>query len=104
MDVCNMGFYKEPVSYEKTILSDLQGMWDIFRSEVLSNIPNINCTTLMFHIDEAMSWESVRNLEHMRKTLILIRNIITKEKFDKNIHDILDDLQETLDKAIETQG
>jgi len=51
-----------------------------------------------------MSWESVRNLEHMRKTLILIRNIITKEKFDKNIHDILDDLQETLDKAIETQG
>jgi hypothetical protein len=34
----------------------------------------------LFHIDEAMSWESVRNLQHMRKSLVLVRNLLGQDE------------------------
>ena len=30
---------------------------------------------MLFHIDEAMSWETVRHLERMEPLLVLIRNL-----------------------------
>ena len=33
----------------------------------------------LFHIDEAMSWESVRNLQSMHKSLVLVRNLLGKD-------------------------
>ena len=57
-----MAFEKEPGSYEKTVLSDLQGAWQNLRDEVVEEAGFPNWERVLFHIDEAMSWESVRNL------------------------------------------
>jgi hypothetical protein len=67
----------EPIQYAKTALSDLQGAWENLRESVMEHYPFPEWQRLLFHIDEGMSWESVRNLDHMRSTLLLIRNIAT---------------------------
>jgi len=70
-----MPFYQEPAGYHKTILSDLQGAWGNLRNAVVDNFQTVDCSKLLFHIDEAMSWESVRNLNHMRETFLLVQSI-----------------------------
>jgi hypothetical protein len=57
-----VGFDTEPTGYEKTILSDLQGAWQCLRNEVADNPGFTGWEKALLHIDEAMSWESVRNL------------------------------------------
>jgi hypothetical protein len=32
----------------------------------------------LFHIDEAMSWETVRHLERMEPLVVLIRNLVVQ--------------------------
>jgi hypothetical protein len=73
-----MSFQEEPTQYEKTALSDLQGAWENLRESVVEHHPFPESERLLFHIDEGMSWESVRQLDHMRETLLLIRNIATQ--------------------------
>jgi hypothetical protein len=64
-----MTFKTEPTGYEKTILSDLQGAWQCLHQEVAENPGFDGWERALFHIDEAMSWESVRNiLQRPRKT------------------------------------
>lgn len=70
-----MGFAKEPSGYNKTALSDLQGAWSNLRETVVDNFGFPNSDKLFFHIDEAMSWECVRNLKLMKETLLLAHNI-----------------------------
>jgi hypothetical protein len=70
-----MTFYEEPGGYEKTALSDLQGAWENLRSAVLENHPFPESERLLFHINEGMSWESVRDLDRMKEALLLVRNI-----------------------------
>ena len=84
-----MTFYTEPSNYQKTALSDLQGAWQILRQHVVGACPFPNCDKLVFHIDESMSWESVRNLEHMEKTFLLVHNRIeqaTSESRDQKCY------------------
>jgi hypothetical protein len=71
-----MTFDTEPTGYEKTILSDLQGVWQCLRQEVVVNPGFDGWERALFHLDEAMSWESVRNLRHMQRSLLLVRNIL----------------------------
>ena len=59
----HMSFYKEPTHYEKTALSDLQGAWTILRDTVVENFGFPGSDKIIFHIDEAMSWECVRDLK-----------------------------------------
>ena len=68
----NMGFDTEPAGYEKTILSDLQGAWQCLRGEVAENPGFDGWKRALFHIDEAMSWESVRTLRHTQRSLVLV--------------------------------
>ena len=75
-----MIFYQEEHSYSKTALSDLQGAWANLREEIVNNHPFENSGRLLFHIDEAMSWESVNNLKHMGDIIILIQNIAVRSK------------------------
>lgn len=75
-----MPFDKEPPYYLKTPLSDLQGAWGNLRDEVVKAHPFPESGRLLFHIDEGMSWENVRNLSNMNKTLLLIRNIAIQAK------------------------
>ena len=70
-----MAFIKEPTGYYKTALSDLQGAWSNLRDAVVENFGFPNSDKLLFHIDEAMSWECVRNLKLMKETLLLVHNI-----------------------------
>ncbi len=71
-----MAFESEPTGYEKTALSDLQGAWQNLRSKVIEQAGFLGWEKALFHIDEAMSWESVRNLQYMHKCLVLVRNIL----------------------------
>ncbi len=70
-----MSFYKEPTYYEKTALSDLQGAWTILRDTVVENFGFPGSDTIIFHIDEAMSWECVRDLNRMYPLINLIHNL-----------------------------
>jgi hypothetical protein len=93
-----MKFYEEPHHYEKTVFSDLQGAWDNLRSAVADNHPFPESDRLLFHIDEAMSWESVRNLTRMRKSLLLVQNIAgmnqTPEEVIEGIEEVVGILNE----------
>ena len=80
-----MKFTEEPTGYEKTILSDLQGAWSILRDTVVDSGGFEDWDRVIFHIDEAMSWESVRNLKRMPPLLLIIRNICAQGKAPEEV-------------------
>jgi hypothetical protein len=96
-----MKFYEEPPLYQKTILSDLQGAWGNLRQAVVENHPFPGSDKLLFHIDEGMSWESVRNLRQMRNTLLLIQNLAHTNNAPDEVMELIDDVLETLKEARE---
>ena len=93
-----MGFPKEPSAYCKTALSDLQGAWANLREEVVSNFGFQNSDKLLFHIDEAMSWECVRNLRLMKETLLLVHNI-AMQSAPEEINELVEIVREHLDEV-----
>ncbi|MFH1118069.1 MAG: hypothetical protein V1792_29460 [Pseudomonadota bacterium] len=99
-----MKFYEEPPGYMKTILSDLQGAWGNLRDAVVESHPFPGSDRLLCHIDEGMSWESVRNPRQMERTLLLVRNLaLTNGAPDEVmfwIEDVVETLKETLDSGI----
>ncbi len=97
-----MKFYEEPPGYEKTILSDLQGGWGNLRQAVVESHPFPGSDKLLFHIDEAMSWESVRNLSQMRNTLLLIQNIAQTNGAPDDVVEWIEDVVETLKELLES--
>ncbi len=95
-----MSFTTESSGYEKTILSDLQGAWILLRESVVETGGFEGMNPVLFHIDEAMSWESVRNLGRMPPLLLIIRNLCLQggvpEKVMENIEQVHDILQEVV--------
>jgi hypothetical protein len=96
-----MKFHEEPPHYEKTILSDLQGAWSNLRQAVVENHPFPGSERLLFHIDEAMSWESVRNLSQMRYALLLIQNLAHTNPAPNEVMEWIEDVVETLKEALD---
>ena len=96
-----MGFDTEPTDYEKTVLSDLQGAWQCLRSDVVDNPCFDGWERALFHIDEAMSWESVRNFRHMQKSLVLMRNILQRNEVPEEIAKSLEDVSELMDETLD---
>ncbi len=94
-----MAFPTEPTSYEKTALPDLQGAWIGLREAVVNDFGFPDSDKLLFHIDEAMSWESVRNLERMKSTLLLVQNIISQSDSPDDIKECMADVRENLEEA-----
>lgn len=94
-----MRFKQEPKGYEKTALSDLQGSWEVLRSAVVDNFGFPDSDKLLFHIDEAMSWESVRNLKTMESTWLLIRNMTAQSECPEEVLAWVDEVKENLDAA-----
>jgi hypothetical protein len=80
-----MVFSQEPTGYEKTILSDLQGAWSLLRASVVDAAGFEGWDRAIFHIDEAMSWESVRNLRRMPPLLLIIRNLCMRGKAPQEV-------------------
>lgn len=96
-----MAFNEEPTHYKKTILSDLQGSWQNLRAAVVEHHPFPEWQRILFHIDEGMSWESVRNLAYMRGVVVLIQNIAAKSKIPSEVSEWLKTVWNTLNDAIE---
>lgn len=98
-----MKFDIKPTIYKKSILSDLQGSWHCLRDSVIEMPPSDFQQRLIFHIDEAMNWESVRDLNKMKKTLLLIFNIICQKKEESiglEIIEWLEDIREILGEVL----
>lgn len=95
-----MTFYQEPTHYEKTILSDLQGAWEVLRDEVIKEHANKDYSRLLLHINEAMSWESVRNLHSMKNTFVLIQSIAQQINVSDAIIDLVEDVRDILYEAL----
>lgn len=93
-----MGFGKEPTAYNKTALSDLQGAWAVLRGAVVDEFGFPNSDKLLFHIDEAMSWECVRNLKLMKQSLLLVCNIASQSA-PEEIVDLAEMVRESLDEV-----
>ena len=96
-----MAFPTEPTGYEKTILSDLQGAWIVLRESVANSARFEGCDRVIFHIDEAMSWETVRNLRLMPPLLLIIRNLCLQGKAPDAVIQNIDDVNEVLTEALE---
>lgn len=96
-----MVFTEEPTQYTKTGLSDLQGAWQNLRDDVVRAWPFPESQRMLFHIDEGMSWESVRNLERMRGTLVLIENIISQSECPAEVAEGVETVRENLEEVFE---
>jgi len=95
-----MSFIQEPTGYEKTILSDLQGAWGVLRDSVVDAAGFEGWDRALFHIDEAMSWESVRNLNRMPPLLLIIINICIQGKAPQEVLDNIRDLDQILKEVL----
>jgi len=95
-----MAFGTEPTGSHRTALSDLQGAWTNLRNEVADKFGFPNSDRLLFHIDEAMSWESVRDLRKMKSTLLLIQNITAQTEVPIEVAEWVHSVRETLDEAL----
>ena len=98
------GFYTEPPGYTKTALSDLHGAWQILRDTVVESWPFPECEPLLFHIDEGMSWESVRDLEAMHRVLLLVGNIAAQARAPDSVLEAIDEVREMLIEAVDELG
>ena len=91
-----MTFSTESHGYQKTALSDLQGAWTNLRS-MLVDADGIEIRDrLLFHVDEAMSWECVRDLEQMHTMTTLIRNIALQSEAPPEVLECIEEVFEAL--------
>ena len=88
-----MTFFEEPTFYEKTALSELQGAWICLRDYVVKEFGFINSDKLIFHIDEAMSWECVRDIGSMKPIILLIDNIANQAGAPDLIIESIEDIR-----------
>ena len=95
-----MPFIKESTAYEKTILSDLQGAWLVLRESVFDTAGFERWDRALFHIDEAMSWETVRNLRRMPPLVLIIRNICTQGKAPREVLENIQEVDQILKKVL----
>jgi len=73
----------------------------MLREAVVEEFGFQNSDKLLFHIDEAMSWESVRNLNLMEPLILLIHNIAKQSDASKSITECIDDVRNSFDAVIE---
>ena len=97
-----MSFFTEPPGYEKTILSDLQGAWECLRSTIAEQAGFDGSDKMLFHIDEAMSWETVRHLERLEPLVVLIRNLALQGNAPSQVIEEIDDLSEILFEVLKS--
>jgi len=95
-----MPFTQEPTGYGKTILSDLQGTWNLLRDSIVEAAGFEDWERALFHVDEAMSWETVRNLKRMPPLVLIIRNICTQGKAPEEVLENIRELDETLKEVL----
>ena len=95
-----MTFFEEPTFYDKTALSDLQGAWICLRDYVVKEFGFQNSDKLIFHIDEAMSWECVRDIGSMKSLILLIDNIAKHGDASELIIEAIEDVLEAYEDVL----
>jgi hypothetical protein len=96
-----MAFPTEQGGYEKTIFSDLQGAWEVLRESIVEAAGFEGWERALFHIDEAMSWETVRSLDRMPPLLLIIRNLCVQGRAPEEIMENIDQVNSILKRVIE---
>ncbi len=93
-----MSFTVEQTGYQKTILSDLQGAREVFRQSIVDSGGFDNADRVLFHTDEAMGWETVRNLNRMPPLIIgnLCKQSAGTGEIMHNLEETTNILEETL--------
>ena len=79
----------------------MQGAWGNLRQAVAENPGFKDWDRLLFHIDEAMSWESVRDLDRMKAALTMIRNIAAQADIPDEPAYWIQQVSSILDKVLE---
>jgi hypothetical protein len=98
-----MSLSTEPDRYEKTIISDLQDAWEYLRETVIEE-PHFNgWEKMMFHINDAMSWETVRHLERMGPLVLLIRQLAIQGRAPADVVMAIDGISALLSEAMSTE-
>jgi hypothetical protein len=95
-----MAFIVEQTGYEKTILSDLQGAWTLLRQSVVDTEGFDNASRVLFHVDEAMSWETVRNLDRMPPLLLNITNLCRQGNAPGEVMECVDAVRDILQEVL----
>lgn len=95
-----MKFPTEPSGYQKTILSDLQGAWEVFRQSVVDTGGFEHWDRVLFHTDEAMSWETVRNLDRMPPLVLIIRNLCVQSGISGDVMLDLEEITSILEETL----
>ena len=95
-----MSFFTEPESYEKTILSDLQGPWECLRTTVTEHAGFEGWDKMVFHSNEAVSWETVRHLERMEPLVVMIRNLAVQGDASAQVIEEIDNISDILTEIL----
>ena len=96
-----MTFEREETGYAKTAISDLQGAWQVLRDQVVEEFGFGGSDRLLFHIDEAMSWECVRALNTMKPLILVIDNIARQSDASAEIIELVENVRENYEGALE---
>ncbi len=96
-----MKFQQEETGYIKTAISDLQGAWTLLRDQVIEEYGFKGSDRLLFHIDEAMSWESVRALNQMKPLILVIDNIARQSDASDEIIELVKNVRFNYEDALE---
>lgn len=96
-----MAFPTERTGYEKTILSDLQGAWILLRQSVVDTEGFDGWDRVLFHVDEAMSWEAVRDLARMPPLLLIIRNLCSQGGAPREVMGTIEDVNDILREVLQ---
>ena len=96
-----MKFQQEETGYQKTAISDLQGAWVLLRDQVAEEFGFEGSDKLLFHIDEAMSWECVRALNQMKPLILVIENIASQSNASSEIFELIANVRIDYAEALE---
>ena len=59
---------------------------------------------VLLHIDEGMSWESVRNFRYMSQRLLLVRNLLMQGAAPDEVAFWLEDVSRVMDEVVWALG
>lgn len=77
-----------------------KGACENFKHTILCLHPFPGSDRIIFHLNEAMSWEMVRDLKKMKDVYLLIRNMCLKSQKAEELKEALEDIRVCLDVAI----
>ncbi len=95
-----MAISKESTGFEKTIFSDLQETWEKLRDSVFRYSNFDGCNLAVLRINEAMSWEVVRDMERMGPLLADIGDVCVRGNADDDILDNIGKVDAALRKVL----